>query len=429
MGLNWRFWRKDDKLGRSDARSVTEGVSGEVRSAMCDDDRFDSMGLGYESPIPSFKIGGISVSNDVAMRFTAVFAAIRLRSETVASLPKSVFALGDMGRIDARNHRVYKLLKYRPNGYMNIFSFWEYINACLDGWGNSFVIVRRDRSGDPAELIPVHPRLVTISLTRGRKWYIVVGTRFYDGTYNDDDMLHFFSLSVDGIKGVNPIEYNSAAISSGISAQNFGNEFFEKGGNLKGIMETDKTMGDKDVASFMRAFNTSQNFGVPLLDQGVKYKAIGIAPEAAQMLQTRNFALQDIARIFNVPPHLIADLSRATFSNIEHQDIQYAKYSIRPSVKRYETELDLKLFFEDEYGEYEIKFNLNGLMRGDMSTRSAYYHNAVLDGWMSRNEVREMESMNRMEGLDDMLYPGNENIVGKEANTQNNDKDGNKKDL
>ena len=312
---------------------------------------------------------------------------------------------------------------------MNIFSFWEYINACLDGWGNSFVIVRRDRSGDPAELIPVHPRLVTISLTRGRKWYIVVGTRFYDGTYNDDDMLHFFSLSVDGIKGVNPIEYNSAAISSGISAQNFGNEFFEKGGNLKGIMETDKTMGDKDVASFMRAFNTSQNFGVPLLDQGVKYKAIGIAPEAAQMLQTRNFALQDIARIFNVPPHLIADLSRATFSNIEHQDIQYAKYSIRPSVKRYETELDLKLFFEDEYGEYEIKFNLNGLMRGDMSTRSAYYHNAVLDGWMSRNEVREMESMNRMEGLDDMLYPGNENIVGKEANTQNNDKDGNKKDL
>ena len=177
-------------------------------------------------------------------------------------------------------------------------------------------------------------------------------------------------------------------------------------------------MGEKAAADFVKTLNSTSNFGTPLLDQGVKLKQIGIAPEAAQMLQTRTFALQDIARIFNVPPHMLADLSRSTFSNIEHQDIQYAKYSIRPSVKRYEQEMDRKLFFEDELGRLETKFNLNGLMRGDMATRSAFYHNAILDGWLSRNEVREMENMNDAKGLDDMLYPQNMNIVGKEVKQQ-----------
>lgn len=386
-------------------------------------DSFDSMtGSG---PIPSFRPGSMSVNTEQAMRFTAVYAAIRLRSETVASLPKTVFSIDDKGRHDARHHNVYKLIKYKPNGFMNVFTFWEYVNSCLEGWGNAYVIIRRDFRGDPVELIPVHPRLVTVVFRNARKWFVVVGSRFFDGTYADEDMLHFFGMSMDGITGVNPIVYNASAISCGISAQDFGNEFFEQGGNVKSVLETDKTMGADVARDFARKFSQTKNFGTPILDQGVKYKQVGIAPEAAQMLQTRTFALQDIARIFNLPPHMLADLSHATFSNIEHQDIQYAKYSIRPTVKRYEQEMDCKLFFESELGRYESKFNLNGLMRGDMTSRSNFYHNAVLDGWLSRNEVREMENMNRTEGLDDMLYPGNENIVGKETE-QNNNKDKNK---
>lgn len=383
---------------------------------------FDSMGNGLE-PLPAYKIGAISINTDTAMKFTAVFAAIRLRSETVASLPKTVFEITPSGRVDARKHAVYKLIKYRPNGFMNVFTFWEYVNSCLDGWGNSFVIIKRDQWYNPTELIPVHPRLVNVVFRNARKWYIIAGTQFFDGTYADEDILHFFSLSKDGIKGVNPIVYNSAAISTGISAQDFGNEFFAQGGNIKSVLETDKTLGDKEFSNFLKSFNASKNFGTPILDQGVKYKAVGIAPEAAQMLQTRTFALQDIARIFNVPPHLLSDLSHATFSNIEHQDIQYAKYSVRPAVKRYEQEMDRKLFFEDELGRIETKMNLDGLMRGDMTTRANYYQKAVLSGWMSRNEVRDMENMNRQEGLDDMLYPGNELIVGKEiVKNKNNEK-------
>lgn len=387
---------------------------------------FDTTGSGLP-PVPSSALRSISINVDTerAMRFTAVYAAIRLRSETIASLPKTVFSLDDTGRHDAKKHNVYKLLKYRPNGFMNVFTFWEYTNACLEGWGNAFIIIRRDKAGEPAELIPIHPRLVNIVFRNARKWYIVAGSRYFDGTYPDEDILHFFGMSTDGISGVNPIVYNAAAISCGMSAQDFGNEFFEQGGNVKSVLETDKLMGADVAADFARKFNATKNFGTPILDQGVKYKQVGIAPEAAQMLQTRTFALQDIARIFNLPPHMLADLSRATFSNIEHQDIQYAKYSIRPSVKRYEQEMDRKLFFEDELGRFETKFNLNGLMRGDMTSRSNFYHNAVLDGWLSRNEVREMEHMNRTDGLDEMLYPGNENIVGKEAEQ---DKGTNKKE-
>lgn len=373
---------------------------------------FDSLGCGLDA-VPRYKTGSISISTPAAMRFTAVFAAIRLRSETIASLPKTILSISSKGRIDAYEHSVYKLIKYRPNGFMNVFSFWEYTNACLDGWGNAYVLIMRDKGGNPGELIPVHPRFVTVIFRRGKKWYVIAGSEHFDGTYSDDDVLHFFILSEDGIKGVNPIVYNSAAISCGISAQDFGNEFFAEGGNVKSVLETDRVMNEKIAQDFSKKFNAAKNFGTPILDQGVKLKQVGIAPEAAQMLETRTYALQDISRIFNVPPHMLSDLSRATFSNIEHQDIQYAKYSIRPSVKRYEQEIDRKLFFSSDMGRYESKFNLNGLMRGDMTSRSNYYQKAITTGWLSRNEVRDMENMNMSDGLDAFMYPSNEFIVGE----------------
>lgn len=354
-----------------------------------------------------------SISTDAAMRFTAVFAAIRLRAESVASLPKMVTEQTSKGRIDAKKHIVYKLLKYKPNGWMNVFSFWEYLNACLDGWGNSYCLITRSLNGDPAELIPIHPSCVSITFSNRKKWFRVYGSKFFDGVYTDDDVLHFFSLSKDGIVGINPITYNSSAIRSGIAATAFGNEFFDKGGNIKGVMETDKTLTGTDYKNMMEHLSSYGNYDTPILENGLKYKAIGIAPEAAQMLQTRTFALQDIARIFNIPPHLIADLSRSTFSNIEHQDIQFVKYSIRPAIKRFETELDRKLLFDDEMGVIETKFNLDGLLRGDMKTRAEFYSRAIMSGWLSRNEVREMENRNQVEGLDEYLYPSNLFEVGE----------------
>ncbi|RHJ76230.1 phage portal protein [Parabacteroides sp. AM08-6] len=403
MELNFNI-----KIGNPFKRSIVEDETQKTNVVGDKNMTFDSMsffnGIGSEIPLST------------AMKFTAVFAAMRLRAECVASLPKTLTERIEGGKIEALNHPVYKLIKYRPNSYMNVFSYWEYINSCLDGWGNAYVLIKRNSSAVPVELLPIHPSYVYVTLSNGKKWFRISGSKWYDGVYSDDDMLHFFSLSIDGIKGVNPISYNSAAIKSGISATSFGNEFFEKGGNIKAVLENDKAMGVADFKLFQEKFNGNANHETALLDGGWKYKPVGVAPEAAQMLQTRTFALQDIARIFNVPPHLLAELSRATFSNIEHQDIQFIKYSIRATLKRYEVELENKLLFDKELGRFEFKFNIDGFLRGDMKTRSAFYHNAILDGWLNRNEVREMENRNSVDGLDEYLYPSNQNITGKEEN-------------
>ena len=370
-------------------------------------EKFDSMH--FSGPFPSYQY----LDTQTAMKFTAVFAAMRLRAESVASLPKTVTQKTSSGKVEATGHPAYILLKFRPNKYQNIFSFWEYTNACLDGWGNAYVIVQRSLGGFPIDLIPIHPKYVTVDLVKGEKWFRIAGTKDFDGLYHDDDILHFFSLSIDGIKGVNPIVYNASAINAGISATTYGNEFFEKKGNFKAVLETEKLIDAKDFKAIRERISSYSDHETPILEGGLKYKSIGIAPEAAQMLQTRTFALQDIARIFNVPPHFIADLSRATFSNIEHQDIQFVKYSLRPAIKRYETELDRKLIFTSELGKIETKFNIDGLLRGDMKSRAEYYSKAIQNGWFSRNEVREMENRNQIAGLDEMLYPSNLTVNGK----------------
>ena len=350
------------------------------------------------------------VNEDTALRFTAVFAAMRLRAENVASLPKIVRRKVKNGYEDATDHPVYKLLKSEPNSFQNIFSFWEFVNFNLDGWGNAYVIIKRGKGGVPTALIPVHASKVTIRVVDGDKWYTVRGTKYFDGFYADFDMLHFFTLSKDGISGINPITYNADAIGTGIESTKFGKEYFAKKGNLKAVMETDKKLSDDEFNSISK--HVSPNFGTPILESGLKYKQLTIAPEAAQMLQTKTFSIQDVARIFNVPPHLLSDLSRSTFSNIEHQDIQFVKYSLRPVLKRYENELERKLFFDDEIGSLEITFNLEGLLRGDSTSRANFYAKAVTNGWMTRNEVRDIEGMNSIPGLDDALYPGNMLIVG-----------------
>ncbi len=381
---------------------------------------FDSMGGGLPPQNPNSWLSGISVNR--AMHFTAVYAAIKLRSNTIASLPKLVYDIQPgKGRNLATRHAVYQLLHYRPNRYMNPFSFWNFVNTCVDGWGNSYVIIVR-RNGEPVELLPVHPSFVTIQIVSGKKLYLVAGSKYWDGTYTDEDVMHFYNYSIDGIQGVNPIVYNADSIRTGIGAQQYGNELYEGAGNINAVLETDQALSSDKVGTFLQNFSDSKSKGMPVLTHGVKWKTTNLSPEAAQMLETRTFALQDICRIFSVPPHLIGDLSRSTFSNIEHQDIEFAKHCIRPIVEMYEYEMDRKLFFGSERGEMEVRFNMDALLRGDMQARKDFYASAITNGWMSRNEVREMEDMNPKDGLDEMLYPGNEVVVGKEHLFNNNSK-------
>jgi HK97 family phage portal protein len=363
---------------------------------------------------------GFTLDNKTAMKFSAAYAAIRVRSENMASLPKQVKEKTSKGYVEIE-HPVTYLLSIAPNGYTNVYDFWESIFAALDGWGNAYAIIERNGSGLPIALHQVHPSCVTVTLTKNKnKYFRVAGTQYFDGIYPNEDMIHLMLLTFDGLKGVNPIEWNYLSFSEAIAASKFGAEFYKKGGNIRAVLESENHLGDEQFKMFMQHFKDSaMNYDTPLLEYGIKYKQIGINPISAQLLGSKEFSIQDIARIFNVPPHMIGDLSHATFSNIEQQTIQFAQFALRPTVKKAEVELENKLFFQKEWGKISMKFNLNGLMRGDMAARGEWYSKMIQNGVYSRNEVRVMEGEATIEGLDNMLYPSNLQVVGQEQPQRN----------
>lgn len=365
---------------------------------------------------------GLAVDNSTAMKITAFYAGIRLIAENIASLPRSVRKKTETGPFEDTSHPVHRLVAVRPNEYTNAFDFWNCVVTWLEGWGNAYAVIRRSPDGRPAAIHQIHPSCVSSTMSEGRKWYRVIvsdpGLSWLSGTYSADDVLHFMLLTLDGLTGVNPVIYNAISLGKNLATERFGSEFYTRKGNIRAVLETEGNLGDDSYKRFMEHFKAASegNFGTPLLEYGIKYKQLSINPVAAQLIQSETMSIQDIARILNIPPHMIAELSHATFSNIEHQTIQFVEYTLRPIIKRLEVELRTKMFFADELGRYDVEFSLSGLLRGDTAARSNYYHNAILDGYMSRNEVRELEGLGHIDGLDDMLYPLNSGIVGKEDN-------------
>jgi HK97 family phage portal protein len=355
---------------------------------------------------------GVSVNEDSALRFTAVYAAIKLLSENIASLPKSVKVVTDAGYEDAADHPATRLLRVAPNGYMDPFTYWFRNIAQLLGKGVFCGPIERDSAGNPVALHPVDKDWVTVLFNKGVKGYRVncpdPTFSYLNGTYLEHEFLYVMLFTRDGLTGIDPISYNAAAIGRGIAANKFSGEFYKRGGNIKGVLEMENSLGEDQFDKFMAHFKaSSQNYETPLLEYGVKYKDVGISPLAAQLLQTETFSISDIARIFGIPPHLLAELSHATFSNIEQQNIFFGEFSLRPICKRIEVQLESKLFREDERGKYSVKFDMKGLMRGDAKTRAEYYNSGINAGWMTPNEARRLEEMKSLPGLDFPRMPMN----------------------
>lgn len=367
---------------------------------------------------------GVNVTTDAALRFTAVFAAIKILSENIAALPKSVKVITDRGAVPAKDHPVYRLLHTSPNNYTDIFTFWFSIVSNILGYGNAFAVIERDLDGNPVALHQVPPMNVTVAFVNGKKAFVVrnmpPNKDWLNKTYLNWEMLHFMYFSIDGIYGIDPITYNASAIGRGIAAQKFSSEFYRKGGQIKGVLETEGNMGDGKYEQWIKRYQeAAQNFETPLLEYGIKYKSIGISPVAAQLINSETLSIQDIARIFSVPPHLLAELSHATFSNIEQQNIFFSVYSLRPLCKRIEQQIENKLLSGDGMEEYSVKIDLRGMMRGDDAARSTYYEKAINAGWMTPNEARELEEMPMLPGLDKPRRPLNTVDVGDDESNEN----------
>lgn len=366
---------------------------------------------------------GVTVNTDAALRFTAVFAAIKILSENIAALPKDVKRKVDGGYETATDHPAHRLLGIRPNAYTDRFAFWFSVLSSVLSKGNAYILIEF-KGGEPSALHLLPASDTEVYFRNGEKVYVFESYdedyKWLNGTYLEHEIIHVMLFSLDGIRGVDPITYNAIAIGRGIATQKFSADYYKRGGQIKGTLETDQVLGDEEYDNFMRHYaSASGNFETPLLEYGIKYKSIGITPIAAQLIQSETLSVDDIARIFSVPPHLLAEMSHATFSNIEQQNIFFASFSLRPLCKRIEEQLELKLFKSGELGEYSIKFDLRGLMRGDDAARSEYYRKGIESGWLTPNEARAEESLRTLPGLDRPRIPLNTGFVNADGTVDN----------
>lgn len=380
----------------------------------------------YSSAIPTLseiRAAGQTVNHDSALTFTGAYAAISIKAENLASLPKHVYRRTEKGKQMLSKHPVYKLIHHRPNSYQTDFVFWEYLEASVAGWGNGYAVIECGRDGYPKELHPINPAEMVVRRD-GKNVFYTVCSGTFSGNYLADDIIHVKLFTKDGIMGIDPITYHAQAIGIGLAGQQFASEYFTKKGALRGVIETDGELGNDQYRKVAERIIQSGDHGTPILEYGLKYKTIGISPDAAQAIQTRLFSIQDASRIWKVPVSLLAEHTHSTFTNTEQQDIQFVKYGLRPECKRFETELETKLFSEGESETIDIKFDLSGLLRGDSASQANWFRTAINGGYMSRNEVREQLNLDRVDGLDDFLVPSNMTLSDllEQFNTQKNGK-------
>lgn len=358
---------------------------------------------------------GVQVSEDNALTFSAVYAAVRIISETIASIPLNVYQADGETRVKALGHPVQDLLAKAPNSVSSTFTFREAMASNLVLHGNAYAKIEMNAAGRPTALIPLNPMKVEVKVVDGEKVYVFDKKH----TYLDYEMLHFVGLSFNGLTGKSPLSMAREAVAIGLAAQEYGARFYSNGANAGGVITAPGRLNTEVVKRLRESWNRAQSgnsnsHSTAILEEGMKYEKIGLDPEAAQFLQSRKFQVNEIARIFRIPPSYLADLENSsTRANTEQQAIQFVRDCITPYVRRMEVELNRKLFREDEPNLYAY-FLMEGLMRGDQKARYEAYAVARNWGWLSVNDIRDLENLNPVEGGDIYLQPLNMQRAGQD---------------
>lgn len=367
---------------------------------------------------------GKAVNERSAMQMTAVYACVRILSEAIAGLPLHLYKYGcDGSKEKAVEHPLYFLLHDEPNKEMTSFVFRETLMTHLLLWGNAYAQVIRNGKGEVIALYPLMPNRMEVNRTDKGQLYYQYTTSSDDAPTVEgstavlmpEDVLHIPGLGFDGLVGYSPIAMAKNAIGLAIATEEYGAKFFANGAAPSGVLEHPGTIKDPQRVrdAWMSQFSGSRNAGkVAVLEEGMKYTPISISPEQAQFLETRKFQINEIARIFRVPPHMVGDLEKSSFSNIEQQSLEFVKYTLDPWVIRWEQSLQRTLLSSEEKKRYYFKFNLEGLLRGDYASRMTGYATARQNGWMSANDIRELENLDRIPAeLGGDLYLINGNML------------------
>jgi len=285
---------------------------------------------------------GVSVDEDSALKISAVYACVKVISETVASLPLKLMkeeTNGDTAK--AKHHPLFTILADCPNNEMTAFTFREMMMTNLLLWGNAYALIKRNKEGKVVELYPLKSQNMTVirdPTTDAIKYQYTSERTTQTKIYKARQVLHVPAFSFDGVVGVSPITYAREAMGLSIAAEEFGARFFGNGARPGGVLEHPGILKDPEKLrdSWNKVYQGTKNsHKVAVLEEGMKYHEIGMSPQDSQFLDTRQFQLTEICRIFRVPPHMICDLSKATFSNIEHQSIDFVVHTIRPWLVRW----------------------------------------------------------------------------------------------
>jgi HK97 family phage portal protein len=366
----------------------------------------------YFEPAASRSIAGARVSPDTAMRLAAVYACVRVLAETMAMLPFVVYRDSGGGKERVTDHWLYRLFAKRPNRFQNPFEWREMLQGHLVLRGNAYCQIIANAKGEITELLPIHPDRVRLeSLSSGEYRYRVHNQNGEEILLSRGEVWHLRGLSSDGIVGLSPIDLARESLGMALAAQDYGARFFSNDAKpTGGWIEFPGAFKDQEAKKvFRESFQAAQsgaNRGkVLVLESGMKYHEVGVTNKDAQFLELRKFQITDIARLFRVPPHMIADLDRATFSNIEQQSLEFVMHTMTPWAERWEASIESDLMLDGD--ELEVEFDFANLMRGDANSRSAYYQSGIQNGWLTRNEARIAENLNPIEGLDKPLRPLN----------------------
>jgi len=374
----------------------------------------------------TFYMGGTTAGKTVtersAMQMTAVYSCVRILAEAIAGLPLHVYEYTESGgKQKAIKHPLYLLLHDEPNPEMSSFVFRETLMTHLLLWGNAYAQIIRNGKGEVIALYPLMPNKMRVDRDeRGQLYYEYQHSSDEADTLkgtcvklHPSDVLHIPGLGFDGLVGYSPIAMAKNAIGMAIACEEYGAKFFANGAAPGGVLEHPGTIKDPQRVreSWQSTYGGSGNsHRIAVLEEGMKYTPIGISPEQAQFLETRKFQINEIARIFRVPPHMVGDLEKSSFSNIEQQSLEFVKYTLDPWVIRWEQSLARVLLSADEKKKYFIHFNLEGLLRGDYQSRMNGYAIGRQNGWMSANDIRELENLDKIpaeEGGDLYLINGN----------------------
>lgn len=367
---------------------------------------------------------GVAVTRDSSLTFSAVYACVRIISESIASLPINVYLEeADGDRILQKNHPVQKLLSRKPNNYMTSYTFKDVILTNLLLEGNAYFLIVRDGSARPIELICLDPSKVEVYRHEGQLYYKIEGE---DATILQDDMLHFVGLSFDGLKGRSVLNSQRATIGTSIAANVTAGNVLGNTTQVGGIIKHPGKLSAEAIERLRTSWNNTYQgpFAAgktAILEEGMTFEPSRINAQDRQLLESRRFQVEEIARIFKVPLSLIGHLEKAAnYSSIEALSIDFVRFTLTPYIVSIEEEMNRKLFRENEQDNHYVKIQVEGLLRGDSNARANFYKQMIDMGVLSINEVRKLENLNRIENGDTHYFPMNYAPIGQ-SNQEEND--------